>query len=404
MQYGNPTRHGAAVVVRTARGTGRKTFSIKYVDAGGQLAWERLGTDEDGWTRPKAKAELEQRLVDVRREGLRRPSGMTFGELAEQWYATYPTAKQLKHSTDVGYRSIVRNHLVPHLGHLTLDRLDVATLDRYVADRLREGCEGSSVNRHLNVVSLIVRSARKQGLMRDNPVELVDRPKEPRRSWRILTPPEIARVRTAYLELERDAADDDERAWVRQSRQVFLVVYGSAIRRGELLGLRWGRVRLADPEGPVVRIEETFVRDRIDTPKSDASERTIPLGPVVAETYYERYADTAYQHDTDRVFCHPGTGGPFDHRRHAETFKAALAKAGITDRVRPFHDGRHTSITNQAAAGVAPTAIQAAAGHGDYGTTQRYINLAGVTFRAEAELAERRMFGTAAAEPNGEIG
>lgn len=82
-----------------------------------------------------------------------------------------------------------------------------------------------------------------------------------------------------------------------------------------------------------------------------------------------------------------------DHKRYAETFQEALTLAGIDDPVRPFHDGRHTSITNAAAAGVAPGALQARAGHADLGTTQRYIDLAGVLFRDEAEAAEARMFG-----------
>jgi hypothetical protein len=33
------------------------------------------------------------------------------------------------------------------------------------------------------------------------------------------------------------------------------------------------------------------------------------------------------------------------------------------------------------------------AGHSDFKTTQRYIDLAGVTFREEAERAERRLLG-----------
>jgi len=85
--------------------------------------------------------------------------------------------------------------------------------------------------------------------------------------------------------------------------------------------------------------------------------------------------------------------GPLDHKGYTEIFRAALVKAEITDEVRPFHDGRHTSITNAAAAGVAPDALQARAGYADLGTTQRYIDLAGVLFRDEAEAAEARMFG-----------
>ena len=73
--------------------------------------------------------------------------------------------------------------------------------------------------------------------------------------------------------------------------------------------------------------------------------------------------------------------------------RAALLRAEVTRRVRPFHDLRHTAITHEAAAGNAPAAIQARAGHADYSTTQRYIHLAGVVFREEAERAEARVLG-----------
>jgi integrase len=54
---------------------------------------------------------------------------------------------------------------------------------------------------------------------------------------------------------------------------------------------------------------------------------------------------------------------------------------------------RHTAITNDAAAGNSPLSIMKHAGHSDFKTTQRYIDLAGVTFREEAERAERRLLG-----------
>jgi hypothetical protein len=43
---------------------------------------------------------------------------------------------------------------------------------------------------------------------------------------------------------------------------------------------------------------------------------------------------------------------------------------------------------------VSPAALMAgAAGHSDFKTTQGYIDLAGETFRVEAELADERLFG-----------
>jgi integrase len=48
------------------------------------------------------------------------------------------------------------------------------------------------------------------------------------------------------------------RSWREQARVIFLLLVDTGIRRGEVLGLRWRTVALADPAGPRIRIEETF--------------------------------------------------------------------------------------------------------------------------------------------------
>ncbi|MDH4103426.1 MAG: hypothetical protein OEW52_09865 [Thermoleophilia bacterium] len=66
------------------------------------------------------------------------------------------------------------------------------------------------------------------------------------------------------------------------------------------------------------------------------------------------------------------------------------AAAGIEG---PFHDLRHTAITNDAAAGENPVALMTKAGHADMGTTRIYMHLAGVVFRDEADRLEARLLG-----------
>jgi integrase len=83
------------------------------------------------------------------------------------------------------------------------------------------------------------------------------------------------------------------------------------------------------------------------------------------------------------------------YREHvfAEEFRSALKAAGITDYVRPFHDLRHTSLTNEAASGSTPIALMAKAGHTDMRVTRRYLHLAGIVFHDEAEALEKRLLG-----------
>ena len=60
-------------------------------------------------------------------------------------------------------------------------------------------------------------------------------------------------------------------------------------------------------------------------------------------------------------------------------------------RVLPLTSG--APITNAAAAGTPPAALMARAGHSSFTTTQGYIDLAGETFREEADRLERRLWG-----------
>jgi integrase len=384
---------GAAVI----RYEGKRgvVWRIKYLDAQGEQVQETLGHERDGWTERKAEAELRQRLVDVEREGLRKPTRETFADFAAEWLTVIPTTRTLKRSTVEGYEAIIRLHLNPAFGHMTLGAIDSGRIQRWVAETMAEGAEPQSVHNRLNVLHAIFKLARKRKLVRANPVEDVERPKVTRRRWTILSPTEIARVAQAFIELAADERDEEQRAFLEQARVVFLLVCALGLRRGEVLGLRWRHVFLADPEGARLRVEETWTRGAIDTPKSEASTRTLAIGSRLAEELFQHRSRTRYAGDDERVFCHPFKGSALDHKRYAEALVKARAKAKVEKSMRPFHDGRHTALTNAAVAGNPPAAIQARAGHASYSTTERYVNLAGVAFRDEAQAAEDRVLGGA---------
>lgn len=135
---------------------------------------------------------------------------------------------------------------------------------------------------------------------------------------------------------------------------MFLLDVIAGPRRGEVLGFHWRDVDLAEPTGAVLRVRETWVCSAKETPKSEAGERTIPLGPWLAEELWQHRRRTGFSGDDERVFCSPTKGTPFDVVRYATTLRAVLGRVGIEGRVRPFHDLRHTAITNDAASGNSP--------------------------------------------------
>jgi integrase len=379
-----------SAVIRYA-GKRATVWRVKYRDASGAQVMETLGRSPE-WNRRKAEAALRHRLADVEREGYTRPERMTFASFADAWLDTYPVAQSLKTSTFEGYRYIVKTHLIPELRREELSAIDVAMIERYVA-RKRRTLSARTVNRHLNVLGLILRAARRDKLVRSNPVSEVDRPRETETEWRVLDPTEVRAVEAAFRELIAEAEDDEERAWCETCRVIFLAVSELGLRRGEVLGLRWRVLALADPDGAVLRVSETWVRGRTDGPKSRAGRRTIPISSKLAAELFDHRARSVYSADDDLVFVSPYRGSHVNPKRYAETFRAALAKAGITDYVRPFHDGRHSAITNAARAGRREHALMTLAGHSDSRTTRLYTHLAGEMFREEADRMGAALWG-----------
>jgi integrase len=365
---------GAAVVAyRGKRGT---TWSIKYVDATGAQVWERVGRESDGVTRKQAEAELRERLVRVERKGWRKPPPLTFAAYAATWFAEGEKRRRWKPATVAQYRS-VRRRLVDALGPYPLAAIRPRHVAEYVA-AASDTLGASAVGRDVSILAAIFTTALREELVERNPAARTERPKLPPFRPAILEPVEVARVAKAFTD--------------EQARTVFLTLVLTGLRRSELQALRWRDVDLVDN---VLRVRDS---------KSEDGIRTIALSPTLAEALWQRRRASAFQGDGERVFCHETTGGVYRASVFAEALSTALASAGVEKTLRPFHDLRHTAITNDAAAGSSPIAVMTKAGHSSMEVTKKYLHLAGVVFRDEADALERRLLGSVGAAGNLDIG
>jgi integrase len=368
-------------------------WRIRYRDATGRRILETLGK-EPLWDRKRAERELRRRLVDVERDGYQKPEKVTFAAFSERWLNDYLPGRGLKLTTTDGYTQTLRNHLLPALGAHTLEQLEhhPELIDRYTTQKIRAGYSPKTVHNHLLLLQVMLKRAVRWRLIRHNPVTDTDRPRIHQAEMNILTEVEIARLWTAYEQLERDATDPEHAEWWRLARTLTYVALGTALRRGELLALRWKDVHLLDGH---LTVREALVKGRFTTPKSHTSRRLIELGPRTKQLLADHWQQTAYKADEDLVFCHPEKGTPLDPSRLArEYLKPALHHAGITKPFRPFHDLRHTALTHEAAAGNPLSYIQHKAGHSQTSITERYIHAAQIQFKGAAARAEERMFGT----------
>jgi integrase len=346
----------------TYRGTRGTTWRLKYRDAGGKQVMETVGHEHDGFTRKDAKAALRARLAAVDK-GYRRPRQLTFKRYRETWFEQGMVRRRWAKRTEIQYRSILKR-LGETFDPLPLTAIRPSHVAEYVAAQSHH-YEASTVSRDVGVLHDVLATALREELVDSNPAAGAEHPKLPKRRWRILQPSEVTRIAKAF-------ADE-------QARTIFLTLVLTGVRRNELRELRWHDVDLLDA---VMRVRGT---------KSAEAERSIALSPQLVAALEAHYRQTPFKGMAEHVFTRDGRR--YSEKRFAGQFRAALAMAGIDDYVRPFHDLRHTALTNEAASGSHPIALMTKAGHSDMKVTRRYLHLAGVVFRDEAEALERRMLG-----------
>jgi integrase len=131
----------------------------------------------------------------------------------------------------------------------------------------------------------------------------------------------------------------------------------TGLRRGELIGLRWEDV---DFEQLVVHVRRSVVAMVEGAPKTEASQKDVPLDAQTAETLFAWRQTCAYPGANDWVFASPAMKGkqpywPGTLWRYYG--KPALKRAGITKRVT-YHTFRHTFGTLLNANGENPKVVQ----------------------------------------------
>ena len=151
-------------------------WRIRYVDATGRRVLETLGK-EPLWNRRRAERELRRRLVDVERNGYRKPERITFAEFAERWFNDYLPARNLKATTVRNYRSSLERHLLPFFGRYDLAKLEAEpeVVDRFIATKMREGLAPKTVSNLVIDLGVVLKRAVRWRLMRSNPVRDAER-------------------------------------------------------------------------------------------------------------------------------------------------------------------------------------------------------------------------------------
>ena len=138
------------------------------------------------------------------------------------------------------------------------------------------------------------------------------------------------------------------------------------MRRGEIVALRWGHIRLPTPS-------ETQGWVTIRKAKHGSTGR-IPLPPQAVEALRAVHAWRVSESGDELVFKGPYSGKALIPQNLTKKFKHYVRMAGFSERLR-FHTLRHTYASWLAQRGVRTKTLQELMRHRNIATTMRYMHL-----------------------------
>lgn len=318
-------------------------------------------------------ARLLRAALKARDDGAPLPSGRetVAAYLAEWFEGAQPS---LRTTSVTRYRQCV-DHLTRRLGRHRLVDLRASHVQRAYTELLGSGLSPASVRTAHAVLHRALERAVKSGRVTRNVSDAVDLPRLPHNEAGALDAVQTRRV--------LDTLDEEP------LEALFVVALTVGLRRGELLALRWHDV---DFDRGVIHVRGTLAPDgTIAEPKTRASRRTVPLGPLsLVALRQHRVAQAAVRlraqtwTDLDFVFTNAG-GGPVALMTLQRAWWRALQAAGCPR--LPFHATRHTAASLMVAAGVSPRVASERLGHATVAMTMDRYSHVSDALRSDAALA-----------------
>jgi len=350
-------------------------------------------------TKKEAEKELTKWLHEIDTGMAVDTSKATIAEHMEAWLSTV-AQHNVRPTTIAHYRATVKNHIVPRLGDVLVQKLTAAKIQATYTAMLAEGKGTRTVQlTHLRLQQALSLAVQWTIIAR-NPCDLVTPPRTQRKELRTWNREDVRR----FL----DAATSDVYA------PLWEIALATGMRRGELLGVRWQDIDLT--RGTLtIQQAVTLLNDKaiIQQPKSAASRRTVRL-PAHCIAALQAHKDrrsfrtspgTISDDARDLVFTST-TGGIIHPRNLIRNFalimeqeekqrRAKYPDAAPLPRIR-FHDLRHTYATLSLSGGADIKTVSARLGHSSIAITgDVYMHVTPQMDERATAVIEAAIFGVA---------
>jgi integrase len=245
-----------------------------------KMRYELLGAISER----KAAEALTDRIAAARRRGPQHEQHVpTFEAHATRWKRdVLPT---YKFSVQLGHASILDNHLIPRFGPWLVSRMGAADVQEFITALREKNYAAHSIHHFHEVLRVVMREAVAWYGLLKNPAEGVRLPKlkPASRPW-ALTPEQCGRLLGALG---------------IKARAMVALAIASGMRRGELLALKWSHLNEA---AQTIHVEEAYYQGHLDTPKTEAGVRPIPVDPWVLGLLHDWRARSKRTRPIDLVF------------------------------------------------------------------------------------------------------
>ena len=281
---------------------------------------------------------------------------MKYKDWLEEWLAFYvkPTTKEQTHKK---YSRIIQNHIIPHLGNYDLSELSAIVLQNFTVQQMEKGLSANTVNVLLSIIKSSLRRAVSLDIIDKEYTSTIVRPKIREKRVNCFSKEEQRKIES-YIIMKKKI----------KLFGITLCLY-TGLRIGELLALEWSDIDLLKG---IITISKTcydswsngnYIKI-IDTPKTESSQRTIPLPKQIIPRLkeYKKLSKSKF------VICGKSQYG-IGVRSYQRTFEILLKKLNIPH--KGFHSLRHTFATRALECGMDIKTLSELLGHTDASITLR---------------------------------
>ena len=314
-----------------------------------------------GKTYAEVQRQLNQAKLELQQGLLASGPKQTVKDFLNYWLEEVHKAT-LKVSTYALYRRHLDNHIIPHLGHIQLQKLKVDHVQAFLNNEQKAGLKAGTIKLIYTILDAALNDAIQWQRLVVNVCQGVKLPRQTRREVPLLDQEQAQRFLQSAQGNRLDC--------------IITLALTSAMRLGEILALRWEDL---DLEARVLQVRHTvdYIKGQgwvESEPKTESGRRSIRLTHIAVDALREhrisqletRLKAGVSWEEQGLVFPNRN-GGYFRRPRLYAIFKKLLQEAGLPD--MHFHDLRHNAATILLTMGVSMKAVQEILGHGSILTT-----------------------------------